>query len=276
LDATGLTSEEWAEFMNGTYGCLMIDKIGQIESTLGMESGTLQAASEVDGCSYEATEDMSALHRKVRMAQVRKELQAEGVLTFEIAKPNADQVKLGVLGTDTGLVVYISDYDGSAWQVDADLWPCDSLPAGTYSLVDGRTFSVVKIVEVFNQGTNYEWEYEYSIIDWANSQLTAEDLLPWVKEQLDNGIANAVEMTKVEMTKVADGLSEKITALEKLSKDKDSEIATLKTRVAKLSALPGRSTQEKKLDMTEKSDIQKNKEVYIQRAETLRKQHGNQ
>jgi Putative phage serine protease XkdF len=212
LDSTGLTADEWGTWMDGTYGCVDLAKIESIATAVGIEASTLQGLAEQDGCTFEAAEtdaSKAAMSKAACAAFKQATLRSASMQvaltrkTFEVkaaskAVPGkAGKVEAAGFMLDNNMVVYVSPYDGAAYIFDVDLlYTTDYLPVGDYVLSDGRKLSVMEYTEVFSEGTEYEWSYTYNVVDWANSELDAKDVLPWIKDQV--GDTSAPDVAAVE------------------------------------------------------------------------------
>lgn len=81
---------------------------------------------------------------------------------------------------NSGQISFVEDHGGY-------LWAGDYVPAGTYSIpsTDGgepTSLVVVEKTEIYSEGTDWEWSWTESYVDFEASTVPIEVLVPWTKK----------------------------------------------------------------------------------------------
>lgn len=120
---------------------------------------------------------------------------------------------------NSGMISYVEDHGGY-------LYAGEFVPAGTYTLADGTSLAVVEKTEIIGEGTEWEWTYTNSFVDFEASTVPIEVLVPWTKK----ATSEIAELAKSQAAKLSTAQTELATA--------NTEIAALKAQIATLKGEP--------------------------------------
>jgi len=282
LESTGLTAEEWASWMDGSYGCVDKTKIESIATAIGIEGSALIAEAEKDGCEFEAmtAEETQAAMQKIATILMRKTngpLDQKDLLRLGKVKESADgKVEAGAMQLEDGDLIYIASYNGGAWTVNLDdLYPEDYLAPGTYTTRDGKKLVIKEVVESYEGWDGETYTYTWSQLDFEASDIDAGDLIPWVKEQME---ANQAQVTAAQLalsTESSEHTATKtqLATLTDTNKAQAAEIARLTALNAKLGALPAADPLKAGKELEEKSAYEVSLEAHLKKVTHLRAKH---
>jgi hypothetical protein len=250
--ATELTADEIAKVLDGSFGCLLMDKRDLLATALGITADDLKAAAELDGCTDEAVEPVETVEELPAEVALQEAFRkgVKAAMKIQLSE-DTKLVKLGKIGVKAaagvladGAIIYIDINSGCVYSVTADLWIEDYLPAGSYTTVDGKTIVVFEKKITYDEGTNYEWSYTISMIDYAASTLEPKDYMPWIEEAATMAEA---EMTALKASHVSevDGLKAQLAEAQGKFASITTELEKAKTELKEVSGRPIKGTYTK-------------------------------
>jgi len=239
--ATELTDAEVSSILAGTFGCMVMDKRDLLATAIGLTADDLKAAAAMDGCTDEEVEDVEVTAE----AKMRREAFEKGVkaaMKIQLSKDCkviklAKQAKVNSQAEmlEDGSLIYIMVDSGRVYNVGADLYIEDRTPAGTYTTIDGKTIVVVETEVIFDEGTEHEWSYTTSTVEYNASTLEPSDYMPWIGEVTEVAAQAVTEAKAAHSTAIA-AMNTKMTAETKAKDEAVNELASAKAELQKVKA----------------------------------------
>lgn len=200
-----------------TTPATMDEAIDAAASELNIEPAALKAALKAVTIDCKLASDVIGKGAKLCKAEDKTSLSI--LIEPESQKPMyVDQ--------NSGRICYVEDHGGY-------LWAGDYVPAGTYTLASGETVVVVEKTEVYAEGTDWEWQWTDSYVDYEASTVAPEVLVPW----LSKAMSEIAELSKDSATKLAKATTN-AEGLKAENANLQKEVADLKAKVTELQKQP--------------------------------------
>lgn len=173
------------KLMDGTTMVVASGKVTEIKpaetTTDPAVDATVEAMCATLGITVDAYNAACAKHSILSRAKSEK---------FSAPKiklgASAEQAKLAVvIDSASSKPMFVDQGDGRISYIEDNggyLWTGDHVPAGSYTLADGSILSVVEKTEIRDEGTQWEYTYTCSYVDFEASTVAPETLIPWLKK----------------------------------------------------------------------------------------------